>query len=187
MKSRKLLVTLLIFVALLSCIGSVGAYMRKQTEVVTNTFVPARVSCEVVETFGGGTTKTDIQVKNTSNIEAYLRLHLVTYWVGSNGDILYKQPLSLDNVKYDSSSWIKSGDTYYYKYPVQPSDDTHDYRTTDLLIENYVLTTDSDGNRQVVEVFAEAIQSKPTSAVAASWDVTITKNADGIDVITAVN
>ena len=178
MKSRKLLVTLLIFVALLSGIGSVGAYMRKQTEVVTNTFVPAKVSCEVVEEYVGGVTKTNITVKNTSNIEAYLRLHIVTYWIDSRGEILFETSRALNNIVYDDTRWVKSGDTYYYKYPVQPEE-----ITTDLLKSNYELTTDSDGNRQVVEIFAEAIQSKPENAVTNSWDVALDANGNISSVI----
>ena len=32
---------------------------------------------------------------------------------------------------------------------------------------------DTDGNRQVVEIFAEAIQAEPVDAVISSWGVTL--------------
>lgn len=170
MKSRKLLVILLTFIALLSCIGSVFAYMFKKTEVVPNEFVPATVSCQVVETFSDNK-KTSIQIENTSNIEAYLRLHLITYWIDEDDNILFK-PLpdpyftwSEENQK----AWLKVGDTYYYRYPVQPGS-----MTGNLLEGTQIeLKENAEGNRrnrQVVEVFAEAIQSLPEEAVEASWN-----------------
>lgn len=164
-RSSKILFALLLMTVLLLCIGSVGAYMRKQTEVVENVFIPAEVSCVVDETFNG-TNKTKIAIQNTSNIDAYLRLRLVTYWVNSNGEIIFEKSQSLSEIDYDSNCWIKSGDTYYYKYPVQ----TNKF-TENLLKEDIQLGVDSNGNRQVVEVFAEAIQSKPKEAVISAWPV----------------
>lgn len=171
MKYRKILVVFLVFMTLLGSIGSVGAYMRKQTAVVSNVLVPAEVSCEVVETFSDNT-KTEIFIKNTGDIEAYLRLHVVTYWVDANGDILFKEPKSL-NINYNDNYWLKSesGDTYYYMFPVQPGDTKN--ITNNLLASSITLITDADGNKQVVEVFAEAIQSEPTKAVTSAWNVTL--------------
>ena len=170
MKNRNILVVLLALIALLSSIGSAGAYMRKQTEIVSNVFVPAEVSCEVVETFSENV-KTEIAIENTGDIEAYLRLHVITYWVDSNGEILFKKPSELD-IDYDDACWLISGDTYYYKFPVQPGDTNNS--TTNLLKSGIQLKYDNnDGSRQVVEVFAEAIQSVPGDAVTSAWPVTL--------------
>lgn len=79
MKNLKILSVLLLATALVVLTSSVGAYMRKQTPTVENVFVPAEVSCEVDEEVNQNQ-KTSITVKNTGNIEAYLRLRLVTYW-----------------------------------------------------------------------------------------------------------
>lgn len=171
MKSRKLLVLLLVFIALIFSVGSVGAYMRKQTSVVSNVLEPAKVTCEVLESFEGRVEKTSVQIKNTSNIEAYLRLSFVTYWVDSHGDITFKTSPKLE-VSFNTTDWVKVGAIYYYKYPVQPGDDTKNILTKKITLQE----DKSDGTRQVVEVFAEAIQSKPTTAVIESWGVAVDTN-----------
>ncbi len=170
--SSKILFALLLMTVLLLSIGSVGAYMRKQTEVVENVFIPAEVSCVVDETFNG-INKTKIAIQNTSNIDAYLRLRLVTYWVNSNGEIIFKKSQALSEINYDSNYWIKSGDTYYYKNPVRSNGFTED-----LLKQDIQLGVNSDGNRQVIQVFAEAIQSKPAEAVISAWSVNLDSNGD---------
>ena len=91
-----------------------------------------------------------------------------------------------------TSDWISdlSNNTYYYKYPVSPEDDSQttdvveDY-TKELLNSQISLGTTTVGSKtyyQVLEVFADAIQSIPTEAVTSSWKVTVN---DGV--ITAVN
>lgn len=174
MKNLKILSVLLLATALVVLTSSVGAYMRKQTPTVENAFVPAEVSCEVVENFDGKG-KDSITVKNTSTIEAYLRLRLVTYWVVENEltgemEILSKISKPL-NFQFNETDWLKSGDTYYYKAPVAPEG-----VTSDLLIkENPIILEKNpvDGSYQVVEVFAEAIQSLPEEAVEAAWNVNV--------------
>ena len=172
MKSSKIWVVLLLVAALLMSIGSVGAYMRKQTEMVQNVFVPAEVSCVVNETFEDNK-KNNITITNTGNIEAYLRLRLVTYWVDSNGNIMFESspPIYINDKV--SDCWIKSGDTYYYEKPVGPGESTENLLKGGESIE----LGGYNGNHQVVEVFAEAIQSKPTEAVTSAWSVIL--DSDG--------
>ena len=183
MKNRKILVVLLVITALFTSIGSAGAYMRKQTEVVSSVYVPGTVACKVHETLNDEETqKNSIQVENTGNITAYLRVRLVTYWVDNHGDIVFKESKTLkDDVKYDNENWIRATteDVFYYKYPVMAEDDnsTSDKKenmTLELLKEPIVLEHSSqDNTRQVVEVFAEAIQSLPIDAVTSAWPVTV--------------
>ena len=52
------------------------AYMRKNTEEVDNTFIPAYVDCVVNEDFADNK-KTAITVENTGNIDAYIRVRMV--------------------------------------------------------------------------------------------------------------
>ena len=163
---------LLLIAALLAIAGSVGAYMRKQTGTMENTFVPAQVSCEVDEAFAGNI-KTYIAVKNTSTIDAYLRLRMISYWIDANGDILAKTSPPI-NVPYDTDNWFVVDDIYYYKHPVEPGASTLDLLQDEKEI---LVTADNDGNRQVIEVFAEAIQSLPEDAVESSWGVKV--NDDG--------
>ena len=157
-------------VLLILC-GTVLAYMFKQTEYMDNEFTPANVSCSVVEEFNG-VQKASIRVQNTGNIESYLRVKLVSYWVDADGNIVAK-PSKLSEITL-ASGWIKgANNTYYYQTPVAPSD-----LTETLLSAPIILEQDENGYLQVVEVFAEAIQSKPYNAVRDSWSVNIDSNGN---------
>ena len=170
MKLRKILLVLLAcsLTLTITLLGSVFAYMFKQTEEVTNDLVPARVSCVVQETFDG-TVKSSVAVKNTGNIDAYLRVRPVSYWVNAEGNIVGKKSSMPGFTVADG--WIKgTNDTYYYNTPIAPG------ASTPNLLASSITLASEDGYRQVVEVFAEAIQSKPTGAVTSSWGVTLDEN-----------
>lgn len=168
MKKHRILSVLLIaelVISLLLC-GTVFAYMFRRTEYKDNEFTPANVACKVVEEFNG-VRKASIQVQNTGNIDAYLRVRLVSYWVDADGNIVAK-PSAMPEINM-AAGWIKgANNTYYYKTPVSPTK-----QTTSLLSSPITLEKDENGYMQVIEVFAEAIQSEPRSAVTGSWGVTI--------------
>lgn len=95
-------------------------------------------------------------------------MRLVSYWVDSHGNIVSKPSRNLAVTP--AASWIQGSDnTYYYSLPVAPEN-----CTSNLLSENTNLPlAEEDGYRQVIEVFADAIQSKPSAAVKDSWNVTL--------------
>ena len=162
-------VILVLALVLLALCGTTFALMLRQTETLNNQFAPAKVSCEVVESYTHPT-KDSIKIQNTGNIDAYLRLRLVTYWVNGDGEIIFGSATIPDFTL--GENWIAGGDnTYYYKTPVAPNDSTGN-----LLSSSIQLKTE-DGKYQVIEVFADAIQSKPGKAVENSWKVTL--NDDG--------
>ena len=157
-------------ISLILC-GTVLAYMFRQTEYKDNEFTPASVSCRVVEEFDG-VQKASIQVQNTGNIDAYLRVRLVSYWVDADGNIVAK-PSSMPEINM-ATGWIKgANNTYYYTKPVSPS-----AHTGSLLSSPITLEKDENGYMQVIEVFAEAIQSKPYNAVTNSWKVSMDANGN---------
>lgn len=159
-----------LIVALALC-GAVIAYMFRQTEYKDNQFVPAEVSCKVAEVFDGEQ-KTSIQVKNTGNIDAYLRVRLVSYWVDTDGNIVAK-PSEMPKINMEAD-WIEGlNNTYYYQKPVAP-----DELTDNLLSSPIILVKDENGYSQVLEVFAEAIQSEPQNAVTSSWGVILDPNGN---------
>lgn len=176
--NKILLALLLITTVVLIGIGTVDAFMYKQTTEIENVFEQAQVSCLVEETFTNNS-KTKIAVKNTSTVDAYLRLRIVTYWVDKNGDILFKEPKTL-SVSINGTDWVASSEehVYYYKHVVKPGESTSTLLTADI-----PLTVNERGERQVVEIFAEAIQSKPTEAVVSAWSVSV----DGNGKITSAN
>lgn len=174
MMTKKLAIATVILVLVLLC-GTAAAYMIKRTSLEENQFTPANVDCEVAETFDG-TSKSSILVDNTGNVDAYLRVRLVTYWVDKNGEIQPK-PSAMMNIT-PAANWIKGeNNTYYYAIPVTPEAEPVELLGADLTL------AEADGCYQVVEVFAEAIQAEGATdvgevpAVTNAWGITV--NADG--------
>lgn len=169
MGKRSLKTTFLVLISLLILLcGTTFALMLRQTDTLDNQFKPAIVSCAVTESFDG-TEKTSIVVKNTGNIDAYLRLRLISYWVDSKGNIVSKSS-QMPSVSV-ADGWVEGSDnTYYYSQPVAPN------KTTPNLLDEKITLVQENEYLQVVEVFADAIQSKPTDAVIESWHVTLDSN-----------
>ena len=172
--SRKVIVLAIAVVLLLSAtVTGTLMYLVSKTTAVTNTFEPATVTCEVQENFDG-TVKKDVTVKNTSNIDAYLRVKLVTYRVNADGERIGGTAAIPSFTP--GEGWFEKDGFYYYKNPVAP-DATP---VTDLIGKDGITLVeynDADGGKQVIEVIAEAIQSVPTDVVKNKWNVTV--NADG--------
>ena len=122
------------------------------------------------------TRKTGITVENTSNISAYLRLRLVTYWVDTSTGTaqIVSKPSEMPHFDIAAGWLAGSNDTYYYTSPVSPNG-----FSGELLASGSVIPlVEEDGYLQVIEIFAEAIQYLPDDAVEDSWGVTL--NSDGI-------
>lgn len=176
-KKRFYIATAVLFAVALC--GTAVAFMIKESRTQTNTFVPAVVTCQVTEDLTDDkTAKKSITVENTGNIDAFIRVRVVSYWVDENNKIVAK-PSEAVSLTIDDDNWIADADnqTYYCKKPIKAGE-----VTVNLLSSNYTLEIE-DGYRKVVEVFAEAIQADPASAVESSWGVTI--NEDGM--ITEIN
>lgn len=165
-----LLIALLLFSAL--AVGGTVAWLTANATPVENTFTPSHVACEVNESFDGET-KSNVNVTNTGDTEAYIRVKLVTYRVndaaqhiGGTATIPTFTP---------GAGWVKHTDGYYYyTSPVKPNE-----KPKADLINSITLTgsyNDADGGKQVIEVMAEAIQSQPAKAVEDSWGVTVGQN-----------
>lgn len=161
----------LLFLIIVS-IGGTMAYLLTKTDSVENTFTPSEVKCKVTESFNG-TTKSNVNVENTGDTTAYIRVKLVTYRVNSKGQHIGGTATIPTFTPGDK--WFKFGDYYYYTLPVEPGEkpSTHLIGSSGInLMESY---EDADGGKQVIEVMAEAIQSSPAKAVGESWGVTITE------------
>ena len=168
-KTIKTIILIVLAVSLISC-GTVLALMLRRSQTEENSFVPAIVSCEVKETVVDNE-KTSIKVKNTGNIEAYLRVCFVTYWVNAEGGIVPEPSKDISNLLLlCTGKWkARSDNIYYYVEPVAPGEEV-EFLDSEKTI---VIEEDEDGNKQVLEVFAEAIQSLPDTAVTNSWKVTL--------------
>lgn len=166
-KTIKIIILIVLAVSLISC-GTVLALMLRRSQTEENSFVPAIVSCEVTETVVDNE-KTSIKVKNTGNIEAYLRVCFVTYWVNAEGKIVPEPSKDISKLLCTKNWKAGSDDIFYYIEPVAPGAEV-EFLDLEETIE---LAVDENGNKQVLEVFAEAIQSLPETAVTESWKVTL--------------
>ncbi len=143
-------------------IGGTVAWLTANTGNVANTFTPSNVDCEVTEDFNG-TIKSNVNVTNTGDTEAYIRVKLVSNIQDNDGNVLRAAPLGVISLGND---WIDGGDgCYYYKNVVEVGQST-----SNLLAEGASITL-TDG--QVVEVLAEGIQAMPKQAVIDAWGQTI--------------
>lgn len=165
-KKRLIVVLIIAAMLLLASVGTALAYMFKDTGDIPNEFIPGVVSCEISEEFENDV-KSKITVENTGNIDAYIRVKLVTYWVNGCGDVVPKAPAEINFTP--GSGWVKSSssNTYYYSVPVAPG------AKVESLLGSSITLKEEDGYLQVVDVFAEAIQANPATAVSNSWHVTV--------------
>lgn len=172
------LITMLIATALLLAlaIGGTVAWLSTNDGSITNTFTPSRVSCEVTENFDKDTgVKTDVNVTNTGDISAYIRVKLVTYrtneagqHIGGTATIPTFTP---------GEGWVQYGGYYYYTKPVASNEQPETNLIDSMnLIGSYL--GDTDGGKQAIDVMAEAIQSVPEAAVQAAWGLTFDTNGN---------
>ena len=165
---RSLVLVASVLVLLLAVAGGTLAWLAAQTDGVINTFDPAHVSCAVTEDFDG-TIKRSVNVTNTGDIDAYIRVKLVTYRVNEQGQHIGGTATIPPFAP--GANWGEDDGYYYYTRPVVPG------QTPETnLIDTITLSspyTDADGGKQVIEIIAEAIQSVPEEAVKDAWGVTV--------------
>ena len=157
-------------------IGGTLAWLSTKDAPIQNKFLPTKVTCEVTERFDGSTgVKSNVNVKNTGTINAFIRVKLVTYRTNDQGQHI-GGTASLPSFDL-GANWVKYGDYYYYTKPVAPNQ-TPETNLTDsmTLVGSYM---DTDGGKQAVDVMAEAIQSVPEDAVKAAWGEGFSISADG--------
>jgi len=146
-------------------IGTTVAYLTTKTNAIENVFTYAQVSCAVDEKFDG-TTKSDVRIKNTGNIDAYIRVKIVQNWLDGNDNIAASVPqgYSVETINL-GAGWIVGNDGYYY-YPNPVA--AQEY--TPYVIESYKAVTPPNPEYTLqVEIIASAIQSRPVEAVKAAW------------------
>ena len=166
-------------VCILACAAISGslAWLISAPGPVVNEFIPGEVTIEVDEKFDAST-KSDVRIKNTGNVPAYIRVALVPAWVDDEGNIAAK-PASLklnddcniawgkDGSGYEADWFIGSDGFYYCKTVIEPG------ASTPILIKS---CTVKDGEHEYdfeLQVIASAVQSLPTSTVETVWPVVV--------------
>lgn len=168
-KTILLLVSLVI--VLVAVVGTTIAYLVTNTAPIINTFKPSEVTTEIDEGFDGSVKK-DVKVKNTGDVEAYIRAAVVVTWQNDAGEVYPTAPVEGTDytVSYPGNVWVKHTDGYYYyTSTVAPNESTGILLTDCKPVEGKA----PDGYHLVVEILAQAIQANPEDAVKEAWGVTI--------------
>lgn len=155
--------TALVAVALILCcsVGGTLAWLAATTGSVVNTFTPAKTSTEVTEETGDF--KSEVKIKNTSDIAVYVRAAILVNWVKQNGDgtvSVYAVPpvLGEDYTCQIGADWTLAADGYYYYNGKVAAGGS----TTDLIVEADQ-TADAnvpDGYQLQMTILSEAIQAE---------------------------
>ena len=160
-------------VCILACAAVSGslAWLISTPEPVVNEFTPGEVTILVDETFNG-TTKSDVRIKNTGNVPAYIRVALVPAWVDDEGNIAAK-PAYLDDCNITlgddfNQFWFKGTDGFHYcKTFIKPDE------YTPILIKRCTVKDGAHEYASELQVIASAVQSLPTSTVEEVWPVVV--------------
>ena len=113
MRKTKTILVLAAVVLMLACtVGGTLAFLITQTNSVTNTFDPGKVTCKVDEEFTqNSTTKNKVRIQNTGYTDAWIRATVVANWCDSDGKVV--APWT-DDINYNETYWTKGSGGYYY-------------------------------------------------------------------------
>lgn len=176
-KPTLLLLTLVLILG--AMVGTTLAYLFTNTDGLVNTFTPANVTVDIDEPGWGEdkTVKNNVTVKNTGDVEAYIRAAVVVTWQDADGNVYPTAPEEGTDytVTWTKDGWVKYGDFYYHTSPVAPN------QSTGVLLTECKVKDDAtppDGYHLSVEILASAIQSQPATAVQEAWGMTVDSNGN---------
>lgn len=191
--NKKTILIASIALLLTIAVGITLAFVFTDTDPVKNVFTPSKVACAVVENGKDpvtdsiveiGARKEDVQIKNTGNTDAYIRVAVVANWMTADGKNVWATSpvLGTDySIAYlNTNGWSEGSDGYYYyNSPVAPGELTPVLIKLASLNPNVTPPVGINGETYYlsIEIVASAIQSEPATTVAASWGVTVA--ADG--------
>ena len=151
-----------LILALCLAIGGTVAYLLTRSAMVTNTFTPAVVECEVASDDGA--------VKSTSNIKVYVRATFTANYEDQNGNVHTNHNVNPHQYSYtiNTDYWEKHSDGYYYyKELVEPGATTKPLFTVVPTLNNQ--HTPPHGYSFTYEIAAQCIQWQPDAAVTEAW------------------
>lgn len=153
MKMKSILLLALVAALLLGTVGGTVAYLVTSTGPVTNTFTPGVVDVEISDNVSNGV-KSHIVVANNSNVDCYLRVAVVGYWV-KDGQIIEAWKDS-DSLKPDHGWQLNSDDGYYYYNSiVKPTT-----ATVTFMSGGYTQPSRDDGAHLEMDIMVQGIQAE---------------------------
>lgn len=168
--NRSFVVLASVLVLIIGLVGTTLAFLYDSTTPVINTFTPTKVTGEITEDFKDNV-KNDVQVKNTGDIDAYIRAMVVVTWQNDDGNVYPTAPAEGTDytLTWTMDGWVKNGNYFYYTSKVAPNASTGILLTDCKPVEGKA----PDGYHLVVEILSDAIQAEPDTAVKSAWGVTI--------------
>ena len=157
-QNRKSIV-LLIALGLLLCVtvGGSLAYLFTSSSTVTNVFQPTKVTTAIVEDVTSQTgVKQNVVVRNTGDIDAYIRAEIIITWKNGNDEVYGTAPVKGTDYSISiGEDWTEKSDGfYYYSEAVGYGKDTKP-----LIKECKTLGTPPEGYYLNVEILASGIQA----------------------------
>lgn len=191
--SKKSIVLVALALLLAVAVGTTLAYIFTNTGPIQNTFKPSKVSCEVVEGFKDSV-KSDVQIKNTGDTDAYIRVAVVITWKSADGTKVWAQK-PIENTDYtidwayddegNATSWTPGDDGYYYyNASIAPQKSTGNLINEAKLKEGCTAPVGTDNTQYYlsIEIVASAIQAAPDNVVGDEWsnEKVIVSGSNGI-------
>ncbi len=162
-------------------IGGTLAYLFTQSDAVVNTFKPVTPDITVDEEFEGNVKK-NVAIKNTGEVDSYIRAKVVITWQNADGEVYPLTP-TVDNpatsevdgdytITWSVSDtvvkdvWTKGSDGFYYYTSAVPVGGS----TAALFTDATPLRACADENYTLhIEILSQSIQSTPDEAVNQTW------------------
>ncbi len=169
-RSRMIMMIAAAALLLTMAVGGTMAWLSAKGEPITNTFRPSKVNCEVTEDYNRDqNVKSKVNVKNTGDTRAYIRVKLVTYRTNDAGDHIGGTATVPAFTL--GENWVSYDGYYYYTLPVAAGGSPDTNLADEIQLKKDY--EDADGGYQALDVMAEAIQSEPAKAVGEAWGVAI--------------
>ena len=156
--NKKVLLTLVSLVLILCVtVGGTLAYLFANTVPLKNIFNPTKVTTLVTEEFDG-TTKSNVCIKNTGDIDAKIRATVIITFQNEKGEVYGQLPVEGKDYEIDwgtGTDWEEHNDGfYYYLKPVAP-----DTSTTALIKSITSIGEPPAGYTLCVEILGSGIQA----------------------------
>ena len=163
--------TCLIALAMVIAIGVTGvtlAYLHDKTGPVVNTFTPAEIGNHIDEDFDGEV-KNNVKVKNTGDVDSYIRADILITWKNEDGNVLGTLPVKGTDYEISQTltGWKEINGKYYYTEKVAPDGSTSNLIDTCKPLKN----APEKGYYLSVEVLSESIQAEPDTAIKEAWKI----------------
>ena len=132
--------------------GSTMAYLTDESAALSGSYTAGLVDCLVLD---------DYSVKNTGNVDAYVRVRLVQNYVNAEGQVC-SSPEHQDIVPATPDGWIYKDGYYYFPDKLAPGSAT-------VPAASSALPAAADGCTVKTTLITEVIQAEPAYAITNAW------------------